>query len=178
MELLILVQAPLIVALFATLHRFAPPSGRSLTLTGLGMAVAMAAMTMGVHVTVLTVGRLPAAHIPGFDRLLTWHWPSVPYAIDILAWDYFFGLALLLAMAAFPAGRVQRRIRIRIGMAASAVLCLAGGLLGVLSGNMQIRDIGIIGYGVVFPSPSSTWLGCSLDRRQVPASRRMLPDQR
>ena len=58
-------------------------------------------------------------------------------------------------MAAFPAGRVQRRIRIRIririGMAASAVLCLAGGLLGVLSGNMQIRDIGIIGYGVVFP---------------------------
>ena len=29
-ELLILVQAPLIVALFATLHRFAPPSGRSL----------------------------------------------------------------------------------------------------------------------------------------------------
>ena len=142
------------------------------------MAVAMAAMTMGVHVTVLTVGRLPAAHIPGFDRLLTWHWPSVPYAIDILAWDYFFGLALLLAMAAFPAGRVQRRIRIRIGMAASAVLCLAGGLLGVLSGNMQIRDIGIIGYGVVFPSPSSTWLVCSLDRRQVAASRRMLPDQR
>src|SRR5674536_59889 len=63
-------------------------------------------------------------------------------------------------------------------MAASAVLCLAGGLLGVLSGNMQIRDIGIIGYGVVFPSPSSTWLVCSLDRRQVAASRRMLPDQR
>ena len=149
MELLILVQAPLIVALFATLHRFAPPSGRSLTLAGLGRAVAMAALTMGVHVTVLTVGRLPAAHIPGFDRLLTWHWPSVPYAIDILAWDYFFGLALLLAMAAFPAGRVQRRIR--IGMAASAARCLAGGLLGVLSGNMQIRDIGIIGYGVVFP---------------------------
>ena len=149
MELLILVQALLIVALFATLHRFAPPSGRSLTLAGLGRAVAMAALTMGVHVTVLTVGRLPAAHIPGFDRLLTWHWPSVPYAIDILAWDYFFGLALLLAMAAFPAGRVQRRIR--IGMAASAALCLAGGLLGVLSGNMQIRDIGIIGYGVVFP---------------------------
>src|SRR5450759_643993 len=125
MELLILVQAPLIVALFATLHRFAPPSGRSLTLAGLGMAVAMAALTMGVHVTVLTVGRLPAAHIPGFDRLLTWHWPSVPYAIDILAWDYFFGLA--------------------------PPMCLAGGLLGVLSGNMHIRDIGIIGYGVVFP---------------------------
>jgi hypothetical protein len=32
----------------------------------------------------------------------------------------------------------------------AGILCLAG-LLGVLTANMQIRNVGIAGYGVVFP---------------------------
>jgi hypothetical protein len=33
------------------------------------------------------------------------------------------------------------------------VLCLAG-LLGVVTANMQIRNIGVVGYGGVFPMVS------------------------
>jgi len=32
----------------------------------------------------------------------------------------------------------------------AGVLCLVG-LLGVVTANMQIRDVGIVGYGGVFP---------------------------
>jgi hypothetical protein len=48
------------------------------------------------------VGRqVPSALLPGFERLFSFNWPSVPYALDILAWDYCFGLALLLAAPVF-----------------------------------------------------------------------------
>jgi ATP/ADP translocase len=35
-------------------------------------------------------------------------------------------------------------------MALSGVLCL-GGLLGMVFGNMSIRNVGIVGYAVVLP---------------------------
>jgi hypothetical protein len=35
-------------------------------------------------------------------------------------------------------------------MIVAGVLCLAG-LLGVVIANMQIRNIGVVGYGGVFP---------------------------
>src|SRR4029079_13012016 len=75
-------------------------------------------------------------------------WPSVPYALDILAWDYCFPLALLLAAPVF-AGRGGERA-VRTGMIVAGVLCLAG-LLGVVTANMQIRNVGVLGYGGVFP---------------------------
>jgi hypothetical protein len=49
----------------------------------------------------------------------------------------------------FVGGGIQRAIR--IGLILAGVLCLAG-LLGVVTANMQIRNIGIIGYAIVFPT--------------------------
>jgi hypothetical protein len=36
------------------------------------------------------------------------------------------------------------------GLVIGGILCL-GGLLGVVFGNMNVRDIGIVGYAVVLP---------------------------
>jgi cytochrome c oxidase subunit IV len=98
----------------------------------------------------LTVGRqVDASVMPGFDRFFSFKWPSVVYALDIVACDFCFGLALLLAVPVFVGTGIQRAIR--IGLVVAGVLCLAG-LLGVVTANMQIRNIGVVGYAIVFPA--------------------------
>jgi cytochrome c oxidase subunit IV len=110
----------------------------------------MTALTLGVHFVVLTVGRqVDPSLIPGFDRLFSFKWPSVVYAIDILAWDFCFGHALLFTAPLFIGRGIQGAIR--IGLVIAGVLCPAG-LLGVVTANMQIRNIGIVGYAIVFPA--------------------------
>src|SRR5919199_4154836 len=89
MELLILVEAPLIVAPFAAVHRYAAPSRRSFSLAAFGLVVLMTALTLGVHFVLLTVGRqVDPSLMPGFDRFLSFKLPSVVYALDIAAWDF------------------------------------------------------------------------------------------
>ena len=95
-------QAPLIVLLFGAFHRYAAPHSRSLSLAAFALVVVMAGITLSVHFVLLTVGRqVPSALLPGFERLFSFNWPSVAYALDILAWDYCFGLASLLAAPVF-----------------------------------------------------------------------------
>jgi hypothetical protein len=139
----------LIVLLFVVIHRYAAPAHQGLSLAALGLVVIMAAITMSVHVVLLTVGRqVQPSLLPGFDTYFSFVWPSVPYALDILAWDYCFPLALLLAAPVFAGRGLERAVR--TGMLIAGGLCLAG-LLGMVTANMQIRNIGVLGYGGVFP---------------------------
>jgi hypothetical protein len=78
---------------------------------------------------------------------LGWKWPSVAYALDILGWDVFFPLSMLFAAPVFRGSRLEAWIRWL--MIVSAVLALAG-LSGVAFGDMQLRNIGIVGYVGVF----------------------------
>jgi hypothetical protein len=73
---------------------------------------------------------------------------QVVYALDILAWDWFYALSLLFAAAMFRNDRLERVVQILLIV--SAMLSLIG-LLGVPLGDMQIRNIGIIGYAAVAP---------------------------
>jgi hypothetical protein len=75
-------------------------------------------------------------------------WPSVAYTLDILAWNWFFALSMLFAAPVFRVGRLEETVRFL--MLVSSVLSLAG-LIGVPLANMQVRNIGIIGYAVVAP---------------------------
>lgn len=149
MELLILVSGPVLVIMFAAIHAYAGRSDRVLSLTAFVLVGALAGITVSVHFVLLTVGRqVNPAEMPGFSYLLSWRWPSVFFALDIVAWDLFFGLALLAAAPVFGGDRVGRWVR--AGMIAAGTLCLFG-LVGAVLGNMTVRDIGIAGYGVVFP---------------------------
>ncbi len=149
MELMIVVQAPIIVLMFAVIHAYAARANRVLSLSALALVCLMAGITISVHFVLLTVGRqLSPAAIPAFTQLFSWQWPSVFYALDILAWDFCFGLALVAAAPIFGGHRLGRWVR--TGMLLAGALCLAG-LAGVVVGNMQIRNIGIVGYGAVFP---------------------------
>src|SRR6266566_3137212 len=149
MELMIVVQAPIVVLLFAVIHAYAKRAYRVFSLTAFGFVCLMAGITISVHFVLLTVGRqVSPAAIPGFTNLLSWQWPSVFYALDILAWDFCFGLALLAAAPIFGGHRLGSWVR--AVMLLAGTLCLAG-LAGVVVGNMQVRNIGIVGYGAIFP---------------------------
>ncbi len=70
------------------------------------------------------------------------------YALDILAWDWFFALSLLFAAPVFKAGRLE--VAVRILMIVSGSVSLAR-LIGVPLADMQVRNIGVVGYGLVAP---------------------------
>jgi hypothetical protein len=149
MELLILLLAPTLVVAFAALYRYASPSAKTLSLSALLLVALMAGITICVHFVLLTVGRQAnETTLPGFALLFSWTWPSMTYALDIAAWDFCLGLALLLVAPVFSGSRLARWVR--YGAILSGVLCLAG-IMGAVLGNMTYRDIGILGYGGVLP---------------------------
>jgi hypothetical protein len=146
MELLIILMAPLMVVSMVAVHAYAPPDAKIYSLTALIFTILMAGITSSVHFAILTVSRQLEAD--SVFWLLSFKWPSVAYTLDILAWDWFFALSMLFAAPVFGVGRLEQTVRMLTIV--SGVLSLAG-LIGVPLANMQIRNIGIIGYGVVAP---------------------------
>ena len=147
MELLIVLIVPLMVASMIAVHAYAPPEARAYSLAALVFMSVMAGITSSVHFVVLTVSRqIAATGLAWVPLFLSFKWPSVVYTLDILAWDWFFALSMLFAAPVFKGGRLEMAVRIL--MIISGVLSLAG-LLGVPLANMQVRNIGIIGYAVV-----------------------------
>lgn len=144
LEVLILLLAPAMVALMATVHAWAPLESRSMSLVALCFTVMLATVTSSVHFSILTLsGQQGFGGDSSAGSQLAFRWPSVVYSLDILAWDVFFALAMLFASAVFRDGGIHRAIR--ISMIVSGVLALAG-LTGVALGDMAIRNLGIVGY--------------------------------
>jgi hypothetical protein len=144
MELLILLTSVALVVAFAALHAYASVEKKVLSGSALVMVALTAGITICVHFVVLTVGRqADATSLPGYDLLLSWKWPSMIYALDIAAWDFCLGVALLLAAPVLRGWPAR-------GLVVGGVLCL-GGLLGAVLGDMNVRNIGILGYAVILP---------------------------
>ena len=149
LEILIILSAPLMVAVMVSVHAWAPPDAKAYSLAALVFMSLLAGVTCGVHFVILTVGRqIGSAGLPWLPLLFSFTWPSVPYALDILAWDLFFGLSMLFAAPVFRGDRL--RTSIRWLMIVSGVLAL-GGLSGAVVGDMQLRMIGVVGYAGLFP---------------------------
>ena len=148
LEVLIIVMMPAMVALMVAVHAWAPMNAKALSLTSLVFMGLLAGVTCIVHFCVLTLSRQPEfTEQPWLPLVLSFEWPSVVYALDILGWDVFFPLSMLFAALVFQGSRLAAWIRVL--MIASGVLSLAG-LSGVVAGDMQLRNIGIIGYVGVF----------------------------
>jgi len=106
-------------------------------------------LTCSLHFVILTVShRAEFAGQSWLPLILSFKWLSVTYALDILAWDVFFALAVLSAAPVFSGSRLARSIRLL--MIISGALAL-GGLSGVILDDAQFRNIGIVGYAGVFP---------------------------
>lgn len=148
LEVLILLLMPAMMALMAALHAWAPQERRALSLVALVFMGLLAGVTGGVHFSILALSRQAAFAGPPWSTVVfPFRWPSVVYALDILAWDVFFPLSMFFAAPVLTGSRLADWIR-RL-MIASGLLALAG-LSGVAAGDMQLRNIGIVGYLGVF----------------------------
>jgi len=144
LELLIIVTAPLMVIVMVAVHAYASPETKVYSFTALAFMIILAGITCSVHFVILTVSRqIESAGFPWGSLFFSFKWPSVAYTMDILAWDFFFALSMLFAAPVFKIGRLEKTIRIL--MIVSGVLSLAG-LIGVPLANMNVRNIGILGY--------------------------------
>ncbi len=146
MEVLTLLSAPSIVVLMAALREDTTPERRIYGTLSLGFAVAFATLTSSVHFVELT-----ALRQLGRAELV---WPSVAYAVELLAWDGFLGLSLLSAAAAIPPVSASRASRwdgaLRRTLLLAGVLCVAG-LAGPALGRMRWQFVGVLGYSVLVP---------------------------
>jgi hypothetical protein len=148
LEVLIIIMMPAIITLMVAVHAWAPMRVKTLSLTSVVFMGLLAGLTCSVHFVILTLSRQPEfTEQSWLPLVLSFNWPSVVYALDILAWDIFFALSMLFAAPVFRGSRLAAWIRAL--MTLSGVLALAG-LSGVMVGDMQLRNIGIVGYVGVF----------------------------
>jgi hypothetical protein len=148
LEIEIIVMMPAIVALMVAVHAWAPARAKTLSLTAVVFMGLLAGVTCSLHFVVLTLSHQAVfARQSWLPLFMTFKWPLVVYALDILAWDVFFPVSMLFAAPVFSGSRLNLWIR-RL-MIASGALALAG-LSGVVLGNMQWRNIGIVGHVGVF----------------------------
>ena len=149
LEVLIILMMPVMVALMVAIHAWASAATKVFSILSLVFMSLLAGLTCSLHFVILALGRQPAlAGLDWMPLFLSFKWPSVAYALDILAWDVFFALAVLFAAPVFGGSRLAASIRVL--MIASGTLSLAG-LGGVVAGDMQLRNIGILGYVGIFP---------------------------
>lgn len=140
MEILTLMSAPPMVVMMAAVHGYASVDRKIHGEIALAFTILFAGTTSAVHFVELT-----AARQAGSGGIV---WPSTAYAIELLAWDLFLGLALLFAAAVFDGGGRERGVR--RGLLISGILCVAG-VVGPAVGNMRLQLVGVLGYAGVLP---------------------------
>jgi len=149
MELLIILMAPLLVVIMVSIHAYASAETKVYSLSSLAFMIILAGITSSVHFIILTVRpQFEMAGITGEPLFLSFTWPSMAYAADILAWDVFFALSLIFAGLVFRGGGLDKIVRYLL--LASGILSLLG-LIGVPLANMSIRNIGVVGYAILAP---------------------------
>jgi hypothetical protein len=149
MEILSILIALLMAVGMVAVHHYAAPRCKFYGFTALGFMFVTAGITSSVHFLVLSVSHTAeAGQLANFSFFFSFEWPSMVYALDILAWDLFFGLSMLFAAQVFVKNRFERTLKTLLIV--SGILSLVG-LMGVPLQNMQVRNIGIVGYAVVAP---------------------------
>ena len=149
MEILSILIALLMAVSMVGVHYYANEGDRYFSLIALLMMFIATGITSCVHFVILSMHQTTAVEqLPDYTFFFSFRWPSVAYALDILAWDLFFGLSMLFASQVFKDGRLERALRTLLIIC--GVISLVG-LIGVPLQNMEVRNIGIIGYAVLGP---------------------------
>jgi hypothetical protein len=140
MEVLTLMSAPLAVITMAAVHSRTLTHYKAYSLVALAFTTLMAGVTMSVHFVELT-----ALRQMGSAGLV---WPSIPYALELLAWDVLLGISLLFAALAFRGRGLEASVR--TGMFIVGILCIAG-TSGPALGDMRFQFVAVAGYAVGLP---------------------------
>ena len=102
------------------------------------LAIVFAALDSGVHLAQLTV--LPRTPPP----VITW--PSAPMVVDLIAWEFLFGSALVcIALATWRQPEWPRSLFLAAGLR-----CI-GGTSGPATGHLKLHLFATAGYAFLFP---------------------------
>jgi hypothetical protein len=149
MEILSILIALLMAISLVAVHYNASPGDKFFSLTALILMFITTGITSCVHFLVLSLSyQAEIQQLANSSFFFSFKWPSVAYSLDILAWDFFFGVSMLFAVPVFKKDKFERKLKLLLTIC--GIISLTG-LIGVPLQNMQIRNIGIIGYAVVGP---------------------------
>jgi len=150
LESLMLMLNPAIVALFAAIYSYAPARKKTYSLAAFGFALVMVCLTAFVHfIQLFVVRQTTSAVVRELFSFYSSDARMLPmFAADMLAWDFFFGFALLFTAPIFGGDRLQNAIR--IALLVSGVLCLIG-IAFPVTGNAKFQLPAILGYAFGFP---------------------------
>jgi hypothetical protein len=168
LEVLLSLAALDLIVLMAAIYAYAPSDRKTLALAALAFTVAFAILTCGAHFASLTAGRqLDPAASPLLSRHLSFgKWPSLAMSVDLLAWDFFLGLAMIFASRVFQGGGIAAAVR--VSMIVAGILCLIGALAPT-TGQLQIQYVGIAGYILALPA-ACTLVALLFGRARVSAA--------
>jgi hypothetical protein len=148
LELLIILMAPMMIVQMVCVHAWAKAPLKIFSFIAIIFISLLAAITSSVHFVILCLNRQSVFTESNWWPLtMSFKWPSIAYCLDILSWDFFFPLSMFFAAVVFIGNRLARIIQKL--MITSAALSLFG-LIGVVTNNMQLRNIGIAGYLFVY----------------------------
>ena len=149
MALLVFVMGPFLVLSMVAVHAYASPGHKPYSLAALAFMALCVAVTSCINFSLLVVNSQPGLFTESWRSLFVpCKWPAPAFILDNFVWDWFSGIAMLLAAAVFGGDRL--RTALRLVMMASGVLCLAG-LAWLAVSPAQGILIGILGWGAAGP---------------------------
>lgn len=148
MEVIILLMTPFMDLLAASMYLNNVRTHKLTNFMSVVFMIIATSITSGVHIVVLSINNHAwTGELSWLRPFLAWEWPSVVYALDILAWDFFFALAILCLVPNY----YRRNHAISVLLSLSGILSLVG-LIGPVISDMQFRLIGVFGYAGLFPA--------------------------
>jgi hypothetical protein len=152
----ILLSMPAMVLLWATIHQVTPAGKRAFSLGSLVFVAILSTLTSINRYNALTV--VPQATAMGVSEGLEWFlpygWPSIMFAMEVLAWGGYFGLACLCLAPAFGGKGLKKAIFWTL--IANGGLSLAA-LLGQLLQNFPLSALGVLAWGPGFILLAALW---------------------
>lgn len=145
LEALIVLMGPLMVLTMASLHGCTSRETSTFSLASLSFMILLAGITCSIHfVELFVMRRVSPEAMVALSPIISspWKWPSAAFALDLLAWDMFYGLSMLCGGAAFA--RTGETVLSRL-MFLSGGLCVAG-ITGPVVGDLRFQLLGIMGY--------------------------------
>ena len=146
MDLLLILMTSLLVVTMVVVHAYAAPEHKIYSMMALAFIILLAGITSSVNFAVLIVNsQANFAGAPWLPLFLPYKWPTLAYAMDVFAWDWFYALSMLCAAPIFRGGRLEQMVRI--------VMLVSGGLslLGLIVLPFAVLPaivISIAGWGV------------------------------
>lgn len=131
-QIVAVLPALLVPAWFAAIHQVVPIERRVFTLTGLMFALAFTVLVSICYFVQLVVVRqnIIAGNLQGLEWFVEWNLLSVMFAINILGWFVFLGLAHLFIAPVFYIGKLARWMRALLII--TGIAELLGGIVFVL----------------------------------------------